>query len=111
MAQGKSRDPRTEQQWRRWIQQWQHSGLSVRDFCARHDLAEPSFYSWRRELQRREAAAVPFVPVRVVRDEEPVAAGSIEVVLSGGRHLRVAPGFDPATLRQLLAVLEEVPPC
>jgi len=32
MAQGKSRDPRKEQQWRRWIQQWQHSGLSVRGF-------------------------------------------------------------------------------
>ena len=53
MAQGKSRDPRKEQQWRRWIQQWQHSGLSVRAFCARHDLAEPSFYAWRRQLQQR----------------------------------------------------------
>ncbi len=110
MAQGKSRDPRKEQQWRRWIQQWQHSGLSVRAFCARHDLAEPSFYAWRRQLQQRQGAA-RFVPVRVVPDEEPAPAGSVEVVLSGGRHVRVPPGFDPATLRQLLAVLEEVPPC
>ncbi len=110
MAQGKSRDPRKEQQWRRWIQQWQHSGLSVRAFCARHDLAEPSFYAWRRQLQQRQAPA-RFVPVRVVPDEEPAAAGSVEVVVAGGRRVRVAPGFDPATLRQLLAVLEEVPPC
>ena len=110
MAQGKSRDPRKEQQWRRWIQQWQHSGLSVRGFCARHDLAEPSFYAWRRQLQQRQAPS-PFLPVRVVPDEEPAAAGSVEVVLTGGRRVRVPPGFDPATLRQLLAVLEEVPPC
>jgi len=110
MAQGKSRDPRKEQQWRRWIQQWQHSGLSVRAFCARHDLAEPSFYAWRRQLQPRQAPS-PFLPVRVVPDEEPAAAGSVEVVLTGGRRVRVPPGFDPATLRQLLAVLEEVPPC
>ena len=110
MAQGKSRDPRKEQQWRRWIQQWQHSGLSVRDFCARHDLAEPSFYAWRRELQQRQTPA-RFLPVRVVADEEPAHAGSVEVVLTGDRRVRVSPGFDPATLRQLLAVLEEVPPC
>jgi hypothetical protein len=110
MAQGKSRDPRKEQQWRRWIQQWQHSGLSVRAFCARHDLAEPSFYAWRRQLQQRQAPS-PFLPVRVVPDEEPAAAGSVEVVLTGGRRVCVPPGFDPATLRQLLAVLEEVPPC
>jgi len=110
MAQGKSRDPRKEQQWRRWIQQWQHSGLSVRDFCARHDLAEPSFYAWRRELQQRQTPT-RFLPVRVVADEEPAHAGSVEVVLTGGRRVRVSPGFDPATLRQLLAVLAEVPPC
>jgi transposase len=109
MAQGKSRDPRKEQQWRRWIQQWQQSRLSVRDFCVRYDLAEATFYAWRRQLQQQESAAA-FVPVRVVPDEAP-AADSLEVVLDGGRRVRVAPGFDPATLRQLLAVLEEVPPC
>jgi transposase len=110
MAQGKSRDPRKEQQWRRWVQQWQHSGLSVRDFCARHDLAEPSFYAWRRQLQQRQAPA-RFVPVRVVVDEAPARDGSVEVVLTCGRRVRVPPGFDPATLQQLLAVLAEVPPC
>ena len=109
MAQGKSRDPRKEQQWRRWIQQWQQSRLSVRDFCVRYDLAEPTFYAWRRQLQQQESTAA-FVPVRVVPDEAP-AAGSLEVVLDGGRRVRVAPGFDAATLRHLLAVLEEVPPC
>ena len=51
------------------------------------------------------------MPVRVVPDEEPAHAGSVEVVLADGRRVRVPPGFDPATLRQLLAVLEEVPPC
>jgi hypothetical protein len=111
MALGKPRDPRTEQRWRRWIRQWQHSGLSVRAFCARHALAQPSFYAWRRTLQQRAAAASPFVPVRVVPDAEPDATRSVEVILAGGRRVRVPSGFDPATLRQLLAVLEEAPPC
>ena len=110
MAQGKPRDPRKEQLWRRRLELWQNSGLSVAAFCARHGLAAPSFYAWRRELQAREAATPAFVPVRVLADE-PAPAGSVEVVLAGGRRLRVTPGFDAATVRQLLAVLEEAPPC
>jgi hypothetical protein len=111
MAHGKPRDVRKEQHWRGWIQRWQQSGLSVRDFCDRHHLALPSFYAWRRVLQQRDAAAGVFVPVRVIADAPPVAASGIEVVLAGGRRLQVSPGFDPATLRQLLTVLEEGPPC
>ncbi len=111
MAHGRPRDPRNEQHWRHWIEQWQTSGLTVRAFCARHALAVPSFYAWRRQLQQRDVAASTFLPVRVVPDEEPVPATPLEVVLAGGRRLRVTPGFDPATLRQLLAVLEETPAC
>ena len=111
MSQGKPRDPRKEQQWRRWLRQWQKSGLSVRAFCALHALSQPSFYACRREIQQRDAAAESFVRVQVVCHEEPSSPSRFEVVLTGGRTLRVAPGFDPATLRQLLAVLEEGRPC
>jgi hypothetical protein len=111
MAQGKPRDPRKERQWRRWIQLWQRSGLTVRAFCERHHLAQPSFYCWRRELQQRDAVAATFVPVHVVPDEPPVSATHLEVLVAGGRRVRIASGFDPATLRQLLAVLEEAPSC
>jgi hypothetical protein len=111
MSYGRPRDSRKEQQWRRWIGQWQHSGLSVRAFCARHDLAQPSFYAWRREIRQRDAAAGTFLSVQVVPDDDPSPASPLEVVLPGGRTLRVPSGFDSAALRQLLAVLEETPPC
>jgi transposase len=112
MTHGKPRDPRKEQQWRHWIRQWQGSGLSVRAFCARHGLAQPRFYAWRRTLRRRDRATNRFLPVRVLPDPAPATPPSVEVVLAGGRCLRVPPGFDPATLRQLLAVLEgEASPC
>lgn len=115
MSHGKPRDARKEQQWRRWILQWQSSGLSIRAFCAQHDLSQPSFYAWRRAIKQRDAAAGTFVPVRVVPDGVPQVDRSsplcLEVVLSCGRWLRVPAGFDPATLRQLLAILEEVPSC
>lgn len=58
-----------------------------------------------------------FVPVRVVSpvDETPRSRDVpvpawLELVIGSGRIVRVPPGFDTDTLRQLLAVLEE-PPC
>ena len=111
MAQGRPRDSRKEQQWRRRIQQWQQSGLSVQTFCRLHELAPASFYAWRRLIQQRDADAGPFVAVQVVGDDQSSAERPFEVVLPGGRTLRVPPRFDSVALRQLLGVLQEVSPC
>ena len=82
----------------------------MRAFCARHDLAPARFYHWRRVLERRAAEPpAAFVPVQVVADAVPAQVSGLEVVLADGRTVRVAPGFDAATLRQLLAVLEGRP--
>jgi|SRR6516164_9603657 hypothetical protein len=111
MAPGRARDERKEQQWRRWISAWRASGLSVRAFCARHALATPSFYAWRRVLERRAAEKAAFVPVHVVADTLPAPASALELVLADGRIVRVVPGFDAETLRQLLTALEGERPC
>jgi hypothetical protein len=111
MAPGRIRDERKEQQWRRWISRWRDSGLSVRDFCARRDLATPSFYACRRTLERRAAHQHSFVPVQVVAETPLAQASALELVLADGRIVRVAPGFDAATLRQLLTVLREEGRC
>jgi hypothetical protein len=85
-------------------------------FCRRRRLSEPSFYLWRRALRQRglvddspsaDTAAPPaFVQVALQSD----AQVGIDIVLAQGRLLRVRPGFDADSLRQLLRVLEE-PPC
>jgi hypothetical protein len=111
MAHGNERDGRKERQWRRWIGEWRASGLTVRAFCARRGLSEPSFYGWRRRLEGLGAARAAFVPVQVVGGEVPAQGSALELVLSSGRTVRVAPGFDAATLRALLTVLEEGQPC
>jgi transposase len=117
MPQGKSRDPRKAEHWRRLIERWRRSGRSVRDFCEHHGIAIPSFYAWRRRLQQDDPladapqppAAVTFLPVHVQTepsDQQP----PLELVLTDGRCLRIPPRFDANALRVLLAVLEE-PPC
>jgi hypothetical protein len=111
MAPGRARDERKARQWRRWISPWRASGLTVRAFCARHGLSTASFYNWRRVLERRAAEEPAFVPVQVVADATPAQASALEVVLVDGRIVRVAPGFDAATLRRLLAALQGGGPC
>jgi hypothetical protein len=109
MAHGRARDERKERQWRRWIGEWRASGLSARAFCERRGLTVASLYAWRRVLRRRAAEKAAFVPVQVVADAVPAQASALEAVLADGRTVRVTPGFDAATLRQLLAVLEGRP--
>ena len=109
MAHGRARDEQKERHWRHRIAEWRASGLSVRAFCGQRGLATPSFYHWRRVLERRAPEKAAFVPVQVVADTVPVQTSTLELVLIDGRTVRVAPGFDAATLRQLLAVLEGRP--
>lgn len=108
--------------WLERVRLWQQSQLSVRAFCVRRRLSEPSFYAWRRVLRQRglldedtskqvAPAATPPTFVKVRLDTAAaIPVPAIDVVLAQGRLLRVHPGFDAATLRQLLQLLEE-PSC
>jgi hypothetical protein len=122
----KPRDPAKEQFWRDTLAAWQDSGLSVTTFCQQRQLQLQSFFRWRKLLVQRDqpaavsaataaapAAADPAAPafVAVRLRNRPGEAGHhpFEVVLGGGRLLRVAGAFDPAALRQLLEILEQSP--
>jgi transposase-like protein len=112
-------ESRTARLWLERVRLWQHSQLTARDYCQRHRLCQPSFYSWRRILRERgligdgaqvtPAAATPAFLKVTVNTDAPVAP-AIELVLGKGRLLRVRPGFDADLLRQLVRVLEE-PSC
>ena len=43
-----------EQYWRLVLDEFGSSGQSVREFCKREGLREPSFYAWRKEIRRRD---------------------------------------------------------
>jgi transposase-like protein len=120
MSNVNQRDPGKERFWRRTLNQWRRSGLSIRDFCRWQGLSESSFYFWRRTLDERDRQQLRdqtprFVPLQVLPELEPEPAVSptepatsgLELLLDNGRVLRVGNTFDAATLRRLLALLEE----
>ena len=101
--------------WRRVLDRWKTSGLDGRAFCRREGLSEPSFYAWRRRIGRHAAGSdgpveaprpsrrpesMRLVPVNMV-----AATSPFEVILPGGRIVRVASDFDAGALKRLLDVL------
>ena len=107
--------------WNALLNDFRRSGLTHAEFCERRGI---SIHSFRKHLYRVPApkpnpanhpssdAAAHFFPVTVLPDPIPATAASrqpIELLLGNGRRIAVAPGFDPQTLRQLIAVVEERP--
>jgi hypothetical protein len=89
--------------------EYEASGLSREEFCQQKDvpLKTLSRYVMRYRKQKAEGNR----PQRWV--EADVAGhsgccGELAVLLSSGRRIEVKRGFDANTLRQLMAVLEQV---
>ena len=66
--------------------------------------SEYSFYQWRKRLA--EQLPMKFALVETSRSA-PAAVAAVEVMLTSGERLRIAPGIDAATLRLVLSVLRE----
>jgi transposase len=97
--------------WRKAVHEAARSGLSIREFCRQRKLHESQFYWWQRHLATKPAPP-PTKPAgaasfALVGGEAGAAEAGIELVLGGGRRLRIAKGVDEATLRSVLAALDE----
>ena len=91
---------RPESEQRNIVDGWAESGLTQRAYCEQVGIPLSTFTLWRRR------AAEDSSPLRLVEVKTPVPASAYEVVLRGGRVLRVPERFDPATLSSLVAALE-----
>jgi hypothetical protein len=89
------------------ILEQERSGLKQAEFCRRNDISLNAFRIWKyrghRDAARVAAAKAPrLVPVRLLG----IADSTIDLVIAGGRTIRVRPGFDEETLTRLVAALE-----
>lgn len=101
-----------QQLWRQRVQEQRASGLTVRAFCLRHQLREPSFYFWRRTLAERDRAdSRPAEPafVAVEMSAAPSPAAVVEVHLPSGVRVCVMAGCGATQFAMVLGVLEGRP--
>jgi len=90
---------------------YEASGLSVEDFAQREGLKVARVSRWCRKLkiQPKPAIAPKFIelqPTRSMRRSE-----RLEIILRSGHVLFVGQAFDPASLRQIVEILERDPNC
>ena len=58
-----------EEFWRLHVEAQVSGRFEIRAYCRQHELSEPAFYAWRRELKRRDAG-LP-LPKRVSKPRVP----------------------------------------
>ncbi len=87
-----SRRPRRSRTyWARRVSEQAASGLSMRAFCVRHDLALKTFARWKRKLEGASSSPAAFVELPVTPTPGPAAppGWDIELELADGVRLRL----------------------
>jgi transposase-like protein len=104
---------RTPAQWTELVQDFEASGQSQRAFCAERGIGQSTLRYWRRRLEQRSGQApvavrqgARLVPVELVEEHVPLAAGSGVTILTGGVRIQVTRHFDAGVLRGVVAALE-----
>jgi hypothetical protein len=106
----RSSDPAKVAQWRRRLERFDLSNVSVARFCQREGVSVASFYHWRKKLavktrppatpRRIAPPASAFKPLSITGAASPVVA----VHLPGGARLEV-PAGEYRTVRVVLREL------
>lgn len=112
----KKRSAEKEAFWRGILKEFSESSETVRKFCMRVKVSEQSFYSWRREISRRDQnarklASPALVSVNVVDVADSAAlasrpSSSIEILTRDGLTLRVDDSVGVERLREVLDAIE-----
>ena len=98
--------------WRERLQSQAESEISVRAFCRREGLSEPSFDSWRRELGKRDRQRAAGADGRMTRAAAGLVAvdvmgvlgeAALEIAIAGGVVIRLREEASAETLQRVLA--------
>ena len=97
-------NPQLAEQWRERLDRFDHSELTIAEFCELEGYSTASFYQWRRKLRSGELQMAPaFVPVDFnPNDLEGRAQRGVEIDLPGGAIVKVPIGATTAEQRQLI---------
>jgi hypothetical protein len=122
MARSK-RSVKKDELWRGMMEEQRRGGLSIRAFCRKNAVSEPSFYAWRKRLQERDAERVVnaggngrLIPVEVIGltgENATRSSGDVkeplEICTPGGFTLRFGHDAMPDTIARLLDVIAQAP--
>jgi len=93
-------------QWRERLDDFARSGLSVERWCAAQGVPSHRYYYWRSKLAKSQAPpsdeSVDWLAMPVCTSAQVSASLTVRI---GAAAIDVAPGFDAALLRDVVAAL------
>jgi len=105
-----------EKRWRQYLEEWAGSKLTATAFCRNKGIEVTTFYSWKKEVSKRDAErsgqksdaesmSTQFVPIKVKqevrRSENGEKFNSAEIWLSNGSVVRLG-GMNVESLAHLI---------
>ena len=93
------------EQWNRIIQDCQNSGLSNREYCRQHGIAEKTYYYWLRKL--RLAVTEAGMP-QIVEMKAPAASEDKVYIRFRGAELTLPGGTDVEAIAAILRALQQL---
>lgn len=89
------------------LERWQQSQLSQKEYCRQNEIILHRFTYWKKRLADDQVGPT-FVPVPLVQNFSQSATSKIDLIIAGGFKIKVGPGFDTATLKQLIHTLRSI---
>jgi transposase len=106
--------------WSKRVAEWRASGLTAKEFCAKHDLRLSALRNWTYRLRAAEKVSEPgamrLIPVTVKPSNAPASTPQTPqmeptqpalTVELGAARIVVPAGVDRATLKMVLDALGE----
>jgi len=101
--------------WSAAVQAWERSGLTQREFCQNQGLCFSTFKYWKKDLSGIEPVlnqAQELVPIAIsIKNPSPQQSKppcTITMTVRSRYQLEICDGFLPATLEQIICVLERM---
>ncbi len=93
--------------WQEQIERHLQSRMSQARYCYQNGLQLHQFTYWKHKNSKKAADDVTFVSIPLTGFRASATGGAgLNLITATGHRIEVCPGFDPATLKQLIAVLE-----
>lgn len=97
-----TRTKTTEAVWAERVRAWRESGETAEEFARSRGFAASTLHGWSSRLSRTERPRF----LRLVPKAPALTSSAPELVIEvGGARVRVAAGFDPALLAQVVRAL------
>ncbi len=92
--------------WATLVAQWRESGLTLKEFAARHRVKEKTLQWWAWNLKHEGSLAAVAQPIEFVEVTSlPVALEPFQIHFGNGTWVAVPGDFDDSALTRLLRIV------